>query len=87
MHNYKYLEILILLTLSIVSQEKNTFLHAIHHDSIPFHILSMYHLLNGPLAEFLAILEKFFISIINTTSTPGGGGGEPGSGWKRPHQY
>ena len=59
-------------------------MHAICHDSVAIHSLSIHKLLNGLLAKLPANFNSFFTGYTNTTSTPigveDGGDGEPQSG-------
>ena len=47
MHNYKYLELPILIIWSIVTRKENRYLHEICHDSISIYNVSIHQLLSG----------------------------------------
>ena len=66
-------------------RKENRYLHAICHDSIAIHSLSIHKLLNENLAELPTILDSFVTGYANTTSISigSGGGGEPWSGGLR----
>ena len=86
-HNYKYLEIPLLIILSIVSWERKQMLAC-----NPLQFYSYSWSIYTPTVEWIAswIICHFkivFTGIANTTSTPIGSGGEPQGGGKRlrPH--
>ena len=60
-HNYKYLEIPILIIWSIATWEGNRYLHKICHDSIAIYNLSIQQLLSEQLAELPTILDSFLL--------------------------
>ena len=78
MHNYKYLQIPILIILSVVTWEGHRYLLKIWHYSLAIYNLSHHQLLTGYPAEVSTILDSPFTGIVNTTSIhigcEGGGG-------------
>ena len=85
----KYLKISILIFEVLYLRKGNRCLHAICHDSITIHSLSVYQMFNGQLAKLPTILQRLFTGVANITSNPievgDGGGREPQSGKQRLH--